>query len=125
MKVFSFILLFCIYLSIAPAALAGNSQAINTMAKIMHSLNHYPNSEGKKELKMIIDNKSTSSGERVLAAAMINIKHQVSANDAPALKKLLGNNSAPENERSLASIILNLNHQPAAAEKEVLKKMIH
>jgi hypothetical protein len=129
MRFLLFALLLCINLSVGPAALAGssadNSKAIIAMANIMRSLNHYPNAESKKELKMIIENKSTNANERVLATAIMNLKHQVSADDVPALKKILGNNNAANNERTLASIILNLNHRPAAAEKEALGKMIH
>lgn len=119
------VLFLCVNLAVGTIALADGSAAISAMAKIMHSLNHYPNAEGKKELKMIIENKATNTHERILATAIMNLKHQVSAGDTPALKEILGNDAAPKNERTLASIILNLNHSPAAAEKEALSKMIH
>ena len=49
--------------------------AIYQLAEIMHRLKHYPSPQGKRELQVIVQAKSTTSNERIIEKAMMNVEH--------------------------------------------------
>ena len=99
--------------------------AIYQLAEIMHRLKHYPSPQGKRELQMIVQAKSTTNNERIIAKAMMNLEHEPAAEDIPFLKKVINDKKATHGEREIASIVMNLNHRPSSQDKSRLKKLMH
>ena len=99
--------------------------AIYQMAEIMHRLKHYPSPQGKRELQMIVQSKSTTSNERIIAKAIMNLEHQASPQDIPLLKKIVNDKAATLGEREIASIVMKLDHRPSSEDKSRLKKLMH
>ncbi len=103
---------------------AGNS-AIQSMAKIMMNVNHYPSDGEKETLKNIVGDKSASKHEQIMAESMINLQHKASPADKEKLSEIMNDDSASADARALAEIIHNLNHAPSDNDKSKLEKMIH
>jgi len=103
--------------------LAGGS-ATQTMAKILVNLNHYPSDSEKDALRGIVNNKSLSEQERIIAQAMINLQHEATAADKPKLSKVMNDSSASADVRELAMIVHHLNHKPSGGDVAKLKKMM-
>ena len=99
------------------------TKAVQTSAKILLTLNHFPSDAEKKTLQAIVDDKTTTAPERTVTQALINVVHTVSAGDKPKLEALVKAKETPESVRTLANVILTLNHTPSAADKEKLKKL--
>ena len=107
--------------------IAGESEgksAMYQMAEIMHRLKHFPSPLGKETLKSIIDNKSTSNNERILATAIMNLEHKALDEDVPKLRRIIEDKSASADEHDMAEIIVNLNHRPTSEDKQRLKMMM-
>jgi hypothetical protein len=102
---------------------AFETKAVQTSAKILLTLNHFPSDAEKKTLQAIVDDKTTTAPERTVAQALINVVHTVTAGDKPKLEALVKAKETPESVRTLANVILTLNHTPSAADKEKLKKL--
>lgn len=107
----------------AQPALAA-SVAVREMAGIVAHLEHYPSEAEKMKLKGIVDNKSSTEQERVLATAISNMKHRVADTDVGKLKKVMGDATAPVEVRDLAGIVLNISHMPNAADKSKLEQLM-
>lgn len=102
----------------------GDSHAVSQMAKIMMSLHHYPDDHGKRVLRDIINDSSTSATDRTLARAMLDLHHHVNPKDKGPLNKIMNDPNASEHEKELADIMLNLNHKATSADKEKLRDMM-
>jgi hypothetical protein len=113
-----------VMLGVLTTPIAGaESKAVQTMAGILANLNHFPTDTEKAALKQIIDDKTTTAQERVVAQALLNVQHKANADDKAKLEALAKDKDAPESVKTLASVIANLNHTPSAADKEKLKKL--
>lgn len=108
----------------AGAALAAESKAVQTIATILLTLNHYPSASDNATLKNVADDKATTAQERVLAQALINVQHTASSEDTPKLQALMKDESVPASIRTLASILSDLNHTPSAADKDKLTQLL-
>jgi hypothetical protein len=102
---------------------AEETKAVQTMSGILVKLNHFPSDAEKATLQQIVDDKTTTAQERVVAQALINLKHKVTADDKTKLDALIADKSAPESLKTLATIMVTLNHAPSDADKEKLKKL--
>ena len=98
--------------------------AISQMANIMMRLHHYPDAEGKKVLKEIINDSGTSATDRTLAQAMLDLHHHVNPKDKGPLNKIMNDPNASEHQKELADIMINLNHKPSSSDKDMLRKMM-
>jgi hypothetical protein len=103
---------------------AADAKAVQTEARILLNLNHFPNDADKKSLQAIVDDKATTAQERAIAQALINVQHKVSDADKPKLQAIVDDKAAPESLKTMASILLSLNHAPSAADKEKLQKLV-
>ena len=113
----------CLLLGLAGTMLAGpENKAQYTIAGILVKLNHFPNDADKTSLKGVVEDKASSTHEKVVAQALMNVQHKVTADDRAKLDELLKDKTAPESVKTLATIIVNLNHAPSDADKETLKK---
>jgi len=119
-----FLLVLSICMFASQLSFAGGG-AIQSMAKIMMNLDHYPSDSEKGTLKMIADDKSASMHERVMASAMINLQHKATPADKKKLNMIIKDSSASTDTRALAGIIHGLNHSPSGSDKSKLEKMIH
>jgi hypothetical protein len=116
----------CVFVVLAVAATpmtAAETKAVQTMSGILVKLNHFPSDAEKKALQQIVEDKTTTAHERVVAQALINLQHKASADDRPKLEAVVNDKTAPESVKTLATILVNLNHTPSDADKEKLKKL--
>ncbi len=102
---------------------AAETKAVQTMAGILVKLNHFPSDAEKASLKAIVEDKTTTASEKVVAEALMNLQHKVTAGDKTKLDELLKDKAATESVKTLATILVGLNHMPAEADKEKLKKL--
>ena len=100
------------------------SDPIYQMAEIMHRLKHFPSPAGKETLQNIIENKSVSENQRILATAIFNLQHHAMDADKLKLKKIMEDKQTSADERDLASIIYNLDHRPTKEDKQRLQQMM-
>jgi hypothetical protein len=103
---------------------AADAKTVQTEARILLSLNHFPNDADKKALQAIIDDKATTAEERTVAQALMNVQHKVSDADKPKLQAIVDDKAAPESLKTISGIILSLNHAPTAADKDKLQKLV-
>lgn len=94
--------------------------AIQTMARITMSLNHYPSDGDKAELQGIIDSDDTTDNEADIAMALANFEHKVTNDDTERLTDIINDDSTRDEVRKLASIVLHINHTPSAEDKAAL-----
>jgi len=102
---------------------AADAKTVQTEARILLNLNHFPNDADKKALQAIIDDKATTAEERTVAQALMNLQHKVSDADKPKLQAIVDDKAAPESLKTISGIILSVNHSPTAADKEKLQKL--
>jgi hypothetical protein len=108
--------------AVTPLA-AAETKAVQTMSGILMKLNHFPSDAEKKTLQAIVDDKTTTADERVVAQALINMKHKPAAEDQTKLEAVAKSKTASESVKTLATIVAGLNHTPSEADKEKLKKL--
>jgi hypothetical protein len=108
--------------AVTPLA-AAETKAVQTMSGILMKLNHFPSDAEKKTLQAIVDDKTTTADERVVAQALINMKHKPAAEDQTKLEAVGKSKTASESVKTLATIVAGLNHTPSEADKEKLKKL--
>ena len=99
------------------------ASATGELAGIIMNLNHRPSPMDKQRLMEIIDEKSTTAGEKTLAKALMNMEHHVASSDKDRLNQMIHDSSTPDDERELAEILVNLNHHASAEDKVELKKI--
>jgi hypothetical protein len=108
--------------AVTPLA-AAETKAVQTMSGILMKLNHFPSDAEKKTLQAIVDDKTTTADERVVAQALINMKHKPAAEDQTKLEAVAKSKTASESVKTLATIVAGLNHTTSEADKEKLKKL--
>jgi hypothetical protein len=108
--------------AVTPLA-AAETKAVQTMSGILMKLNHFPSDAEKKTLQAIVDDKTTTADERVVAQALINMKHKPAAEDQTKLEAVAKSKTASESVKTLATIVAGLNPTPSEADKEKIKKL--
>ena len=121
-KIVGFMSLLGLLLSVQTALAA--SVAVQEMAGVLVHLEHFPSDAEKTKLKGIVDNKSSTEQERVLATAISNLKHKATAEDKDKLKHLMDDTTTPAEVRELAGVVLNISHMPSAEDKGKLEKLM-
>ena len=106
--------LFLSIVAYTPHAFAGD--AVATMAKIVSSLQHFPNDADKEALAAISAGEGSESVKAV-ASAIANIAHKVGGADKAALDAIAADDAEPAALRELATIVAGLNHMPSADAK--------
>jgi hypothetical protein len=104
-------------------ASADRSKAVQTMAGILTSLNHFPTDAEKQSLKQIAEDKAVTEDERTIARALMNVQHTVAESDKAKLETIVSNKKAAASAKTLASAILNLNHKVSEADKKKLQAL--
>jgi hypothetical protein len=94
--------------------------AIQTMARITESLNHFPSDDDKATLSAIVDSDESSEAEADIAMALANFEHKVPEADTERLKEVIDDDSTDADARKLASILLRTNHSPSDEDKTAL-----
>lgn len=94
--------------------------AIQTMARITMTLNHFPTDSDKATLKSIIDSDGATDEEADIAMALANVEHKVLEKDTERLSNIVDDDSTDADARKLASILLRINHSPSDADKTAL-----
>ena len=109
-----------ITLLFATGVVLADDGAIQTMARITESLNHFPSDDDKATLEGIINSDDTSDEEADIAMAIANIEHKVIEKDIERLSDLINDDSTGEDARKLAGILLRINHAPSDEDKATL-----
>ncbi len=104
-----------IILPIAQLSMADDS-AIDAMANIVISLNHFPSDADKERLSEIVESGDSSQAEIAVATAIANIEHKVKAADKESLDAIVADESATSQLRDLASVLLTMNHKLSASD---------
>ena len=94
--------------------------AIQTMARITMSLNHFPSDDDKAALKGIIESDDSTDEEADIAMAIANMEHKVLEKDTERLTDIINDDSAGADVRKLAGIVLRINHAPSDEDKTAL-----
>jgi hypothetical protein len=103
---------------------AGATDAICSIANVLLDFTHVANPSQKAKLQEILDDKTTTASEQLLAQALINVEHVARPDDKPKLEALIRDESAPRAVRALAAIISNLTHTPSEADRKELRRLI-
>jgi hypothetical protein len=106
----------------APVA-AQTSKAVQTVAGMLTTINHFPNDAQKKTLETLAADSATTAQEKVLIQAILGMQHSVSAADKPKLEALVKDQSASAGVRTLAEILARFLHMASAADKAALSKL--
>lgn len=125
MKKFIAILILGLFSSLALAQSDMGKQAtpVQTVAKILLNLNHYPSAEEKEKLQAIADNSANSKAIQTIAMAIHNMQHSVSANDKVKLQAIIDSADASNNEKLLAEILIGITHMPGNEAKDKLSEL--
>lgn len=114
---------FCVACLVTPITVLAADEAIQTMAKITMSLNHFPSDEDKAILKAIIDGDESTEEEADIALALTNFEHKVAEKDTERLLDIIGDDTSDADARQLAGIVLRVNHTPGDDDKMMLTKL--
>ena len=117
------VLLMIISLIASPLA-AQQSKAVQTMAKVLLTMNHFPSDAEKQTLKQIADDKATTAQERVLISALAGIQHTLGAGDKAKVEALVKDPAASDGVKTIAGILAKFNHMATDADKAALKKLL-
>lgn len=101
-------------------AVLAEDGAIQTMARIVMSLNHFPSDEDKAVMKGIIDSDDGTDEEADIAMVIAAFEHKVPDKDTERLTDIIDDDSADADARNLASILLRINHAPSNDDKAAL-----
>lgn len=107
-------------LILSPGVVLAADGAIQQMAQIAMSLNHYPSDDDKATLKGIIDSDDSTDEEADIAMAIANIEHKVVEKDTERLTDIVDDETAGADARELAGILLRINHSPSDQDKMAL-----
>jgi hypothetical protein len=111
---------FSFFSHIAAAQTDADSAAMEQIAAVVATLNHFPDDDDFATLDAIIADSEVSSQVRMMADTVANIEHSANEEGKGAMEAIAGDASASEQARSLAQIIGNLSHSASAAAKEQL-----
>jgi hypothetical protein len=102
---------------------SAESNAVHTIAGILMKLEHFPTDADKASLKQILEAKSATKDERIVAEALMNVQHKAADADKPKLEAIVQSEKAAGSVKTIASILLNLSHVASASDKEKLKAL--
>ena len=97
--------------------------ALQEIAGIVASINHFPSDADKAALGDISDNDSLPQGVRMMASAVSSINHSPSDQSKQMMAQLQAAAQAPDQVKSLARIIADFNHMPSDEEKATLAQL--
>ena len=103
---------------------AQQSKAVQGMAKILLTMNHFPSDAEKATLKQLADDKATTAQERVLLQALAGIQHTLGAGDKAKVEALVKDPAASDGVKTIAGILAKFNHMATDADKAALKKLV-
>jgi len=100
-----------------------DSAAMQQIATLVTTLNHFPSDDDLTTLDTIIANSELSAEVHLMADTVANIEH--SANDAGKvhMQAIAGDANASDQARGLAEVIANLNHMVSDTAKAQLAKL--
>jgi hypothetical protein len=102
---------------------ARQSKAVQTMAGMLATINHFPDEAQKKTLTSLAAESTTTAEEKVLIQAMLGMQHTIGAADKPKVEALVKSPSAPAGLKTLAEILGRFQHMANAADKAALSKL--
>lgn len=111
-------------LSTSALAQNANRDALQTIAGIVASLNHYPSDADKAALAEISGNSSLADGVRAMADTVANISHSASDEGKQAMAAIQANDQAPDYAKELAGIIAGISHVASDDAKATLANLI-
>src|SRR6266404_5295117 len=103
-------LVFLLLGSVASLVNAAESKGIQTMARILVHLQHYPTDADKQSLKQITEDKSATKDERTVAQGRRFEQHTVATGETPKLEASVKSDKGSSSVKTLAEIIVKLSH---------------
>ena len=113
----------CVMMLMVQPVMAATTTAVQEMAGVLVSLEHYPTDSQKSRLMELARTAGTQQ-EKVVANAIANLNHTVADADKPKLKLVIDDETTPAEVRDLAGIILKLNHKPSSTDKNKLQQIM-
>ena len=107
--------------TIAQVELTGDDSYTQTLAAMLITIEHYPNSADKQVLQSIIDSATATANEKIIATAIMNLEHQATAEDKDKLQTIIDDATSTAAEITLATIVHAFNHYPSASDKVKLQ----
>jgi len=107
--------------TIAQVELTGDDSYTQTLAAMLITIEHYPNTADKQVLQSIIDSASATANEKIIATAIMNLEHQATTEDKNKLQAIIDDATATAAEITLATIVHAFNHYPSASDKVKLQ----
>ena len=97
--------------------------ALQEIAGIVASINHFPSDADKAALEDISDNDALPQAIRMMAGVVSSIDHFPSDQGKEMMTRIRAADQAPERIKSLAGIIANFKHMPSDEEKATLAQL--
>jgi hypothetical protein len=110
-------------LALAQSDMGKQATPVQTVAKILFNLNHYPSDKEKEKLRAIADNRENSKAIQTIAMAIHNMQHSVSASDKGKLQAIIDSADASKSEKTLAEILIGITHMPGNEAKDKLSEL--
>ena len=96
------------------------TEALQEIASIVISINHFPSDENKTVLERISGNNNLPQGIRLIASSVSDIQHSPNEQGKHVMSQIQAASRAPDAIKSLAAIIANFNHTASDEEKASL-----
>jgi len=96
---------------------------IQTIARILEGLNHFPSDAEKEALMEISADDASSKALHAIAMAVHNMSHRASDEDKSTLAMILEDEDTSESERVLAGIVMRIDHAASDEDKAMLASL--
>jgi|GEM_PF-1564069 len=109
--------------ALAESDMAKQTTPVQTVARILLNLNHYPSAMEKEKLQAIAGNSENSKAIQTIAMAIHDMQHSVSAGDKGKLQAIIDSADASNSEKTLAEILIGITHMPGNEAKDKLAQL--
>jgi len=97
--------------------------ALQEIAGIVATINHFPSDADKAALAAISSNDGLNQGIKMIAGAVSGINHSATDQGKQMMAQLQQAAQAPDQFKSLARIIADFNHMPSDEDKATLAQL--
>ena len=97
-----------------------NMAALNEIADIVASMNHFPSDEEKVTLLAIAEMESYPESLRDMANTVANIQHFATDEGKEAMARIMANEEASDEAKSVAGVVASFLHSASDEDKAML-----
>jgi hypothetical protein len=109
-----------IHVTTGAAAADAQPSGVETIARVLSEFVHVCTPGQREILHTLIDSRTTTGEERVLARALLRVEHVPDPADVPRLLAIASDLSLPEGVRTVATVLQRLVHMPTEQDQEIL-----